>query len=127
MAWNIENFNEPGPDTMIDRLTTNADYLSWVEDQENTLRFNIERNSTIIEYRYFLILLLIASKQYKKARKECQKILYIYPNNSIARSLDNMFWSEELLACSPDRTNEPKKRKVLNPWMCCDVRKNRGH
>lgn len=110
---------------MIDRLARNTDYLSWVEGQEHTLRFLIERNSTIIEYRYFLILLLIASKQYKKVRKECQKFLSIYPTNSIARLLGNMCWSNEHLDWSHAKSNVPEKNKVLNPWKHCGLRKNR--
>ena len=107
---------------MINHLTRNMEYRFWVEEQEHMLRFLIERGPTTIEFRYFLILLLIASKQYKKAHKECQRILGIYPSHSLARSLDNMFKSEEPLNRPHDRSKEPKKRKIRNPWICGSLR-----
>jgi hypothetical protein len=111
---------------MINYLTRNVDYLSWVKDQEHTLRFFIERNPTIIKFRYFLILVLIASKRYKEASQECQRILNIYPSHSIARSLDNIFRSDEPLDYSHDRTLEPKKKKVHKPWRCCGLKDHAG-
>lgn len=112
---------------MIHHLTRNKDYLFRVEDQEHTLRFLIARNPTIIEFRYFLMLLLIASKQYQKVQKEYQRILNIYPNNSIAQSLDKIFWSKEFADCSHSRSNRRKKRKGHNPWLCSGLRKNKCH
>jgi len=107
---------------MINHLTRNMEYRFWVEQQEHMLRVLIERSPTTIEVRYFLILLLIARKSYKKAHKECQRILRMYPHNSLARSLDKMFRSEESLDCSHDRSKEPNKRRVRHPWRCCGLR-----
>jgi hypothetical protein len=72
---------------MISRFYMNPLYAAWANSQEAMLRRLINRNCTVIHYRYFLVFLLLANRRYEKAREECERILNIYPNNLMARSV----------------------------------------
>ncbi len=76
---------------MLSRLNMNPLYEAWVNSQETMLRRLINRNCTVIQYRYFLVCLLLANRRYGKARAECERILNIYPNNLMAKAVMSKF------------------------------------
>ncbi len=76
---------------MESRLSLNPLYEAWVNSQETILRKLIDRNCTAIQYRYFLVFLLLANRRYGQAKGECERILNIYPNNLMARALMKSF------------------------------------
>jgi predicted transporter len=72
---------------MLSRFHMNPSYEAWVNSQETMLRRLINRNCTVIQYRYFLVFLLLASHKFGKAREECERILNIYPDNLMAKTV----------------------------------------
>ena len=66
-------------------------YEAWLKSQETLLRRLINRNSAVIQYRYFLVFLLLANRRYGTAREECARILNIYPNTHMAKAVMNKF------------------------------------
>ncbi|MCA9423160.1 MAG: hypothetical protein KC592_19225 [Nitrospira sp.] len=76
---------------MLSNLNMNPLYEAWVNSQETILRRLINRKCTVIQYRYFLVFLLIANRRNGKAREECERILNIYPNDLMARAVIDNF------------------------------------
>jgi hypothetical protein len=76
---------------MLSRLNMNPLYEAWVNRQENLIRRSIDRNCTVIQYRYFLVFLLLANRRYGKAKEECERILNIYPTNLMAKAVMSKF------------------------------------
>lgn len=76
---------------MLSPFNMNPLYAAWVNSQEAMLRRVINRNYTVIQYRYFLVFLLLANRRYEKAREECERILNIYPDNLMAKAVMSKF------------------------------------
>lgn len=76
---------------MLSRFNINPSYETWVNSQESMLRRLIDKNCTVIQYRYFLVFLLLANGRYGKAREECERILNIYSNNLMAKTVMSKF------------------------------------
>jgi hypothetical protein len=108
---------------MLSHLNMNPLYEAWVNSQKTILRRLNNRKCTVIQYRYFLVFLLIANRKYGKAREECERILNIYPNDLLDRAvIDNVrmrarthvprkrhrrdqhiLWIKKCVRCFPDR------------------------
>ncbi|MGD9852945.1 MAG: hypothetical protein AB7T38_16975 [Nitrospirales bacterium] len=72
---------------MLSHFNLNHSYEAWINSQEAMLRRLINKNCTVIQYRYFLMFLLLANRRYGKAKEECKRILNIYPNNLMAKTV----------------------------------------
>lgn len=65
-------------------MKLNGNYKAVMEEEEEKLRWMIRRHRKLIELRYYLIFLLVASRRYRQAAWECKKVLALDRGNQIA-------------------------------------------
>lgn len=100
---------------MHPRFNMNPLYAAWVNSQEAMLRRLINRNCTMIHYRYFLVFLLLANHRFGKAREECERILNIYPDNLMAKTVMSKF---RIRAGNHVRRRYPRAQPNLRIGKC---------
>ena len=108
---------------MENRLKNNPRYQVWLQEQENKLRWLIDRHCTVIEFRYYLVLLLMANRKYKKAMQECKRILRIYPNEAIAQTLVRTFQEKTRKNSVKGKYPLSKRRRALKVWALSGSKK----
>lgn len=111
---------------LFHRLALNVSYQNLVTEEERKLRWMIKRHCKVIEFRYYLLFLLLAHGEHQKLLQECRRILEIYPTNCLARAL--------LTALTKEKQSDPwkksptpsKERVALRNWAFSHTKRQEG-
>ena len=104
---------------MISHLKKNPWYKSWVNEQEAFLRKLINRNCTVLQFRYFLVFLLLGNQRYQRLKEECEEILLLYPNNVMARTVLESFCVGSKGQEGPSRNSPARRRNRVGICSRC--------
>jgi hypothetical protein len=91
-------------------------YEIRIAEEEMKLRWLIARQPGNRELAYYLIFLLVANEQYRKALVECRRVLKAHPGDVVAhlwRELIHLRWR-----FSPRRRKSSRQCNRHHRWRC---------
>lgn len=87
-----------------------------MENEEDKLRWMIQRYENLIELRYYLVFLLVADGRYGPALSECKKVLGLDPANRIALAWQHILAERLRLQKQVTVSLSGGKRPVQRSW-----------